>query len=149
MSSALTTFLAIGSRANLEWLKPRGLRFYDADIRDFRRLSEVFTQNGEFDLVIHEAGQVAVTTSVTDPRNDFEINALGTFNVLEATRLFSPGLFLSLLPQTRYTEKCWTSRSSKGTVGMTMKESAPESMKRSLWIFTLRMDARKGPLTNT
>ncbi|MFY9570068.1 MAG: NAD-dependent epimerase/dehydratase family protein, partial [Blastocatellia bacterium] len=37
-------------------------------------------------LILHLAGQVAVTTSVTDPRSDFESNALGTFNVLEATR---------------------------------------------------------------
>jgi CDP-paratose 2-epimerase len=38
------------------------------------------------DLVIHNAGQVAVTTSVADPRTDFEINAAGTFEVLEALR---------------------------------------------------------------
>lgn len=37
--------------------------------------------------VLHLAAQVAVTTSITDPRNDFEQNALGTFNVLEAVRL--------------------------------------------------------------
>src|SRR5262249_50328517 len=35
----------------------------------------------------HLAGQVAVTTSVEDPRNDYEVNALGTFNLLEAARL--------------------------------------------------------------
>ena len=39
------------------------------------------------DVVYHLASQVAVTTSVTDPRHDFEVNALGTFNVLEAARL--------------------------------------------------------------
>ena len=39
------------------------------------------------DVVYHFAGQVAVTTSVIDPRKDFEINALGSFNVLEAARL--------------------------------------------------------------
>jgi CDP-paratose 2-epimerase len=38
------------------------------------------------DVVHHLAGQVAVTTSVQDPRSDFESNALGTFNVLEAVR---------------------------------------------------------------
>jgi CDP-paratose 2-epimerase len=32
------------------------------------------------------AAQVAVTTSVTNPRNDFETNALGTFNIMEAVR---------------------------------------------------------------
>ncbi len=40
----------------------------------------------EHDAVLHFAAQVAVTTSVTDPRNDYENNALGTFNVLEAVR---------------------------------------------------------------
>ena len=43
--------------------------------------------------VLHLAAQVAVTTSVSDPREDFEINALGTFNVLEAVRLKSPDSF--------------------------------------------------------
>ena len=46
------------------------------------------------DLVLHLAAQVAVTTSVTDPREDFEINALGTFNLLEAVRRFSPDSFI-------------------------------------------------------
>jgi CDP-paratose 2-epimerase len=41
----------------------------------------------EHDAVLHLAAQVAVTTSVTNPREDFESNALGTFNVLEAVRL--------------------------------------------------------------
>jgi len=40
----------------------------------------------DVDVVAHLAGQVAVTTSVKNPREDFEINALGTFNVLEAAR---------------------------------------------------------------
>ena len=38
------------------------------------------------DVIVHLAGQVAVTTSVTHPRDDFEANALGTFNVVEAAR---------------------------------------------------------------
>ena len=41
--------------------------------------------------MLHLAAQVAVTTSVTDPRADFDINALGTFNVLEAVRLAGGG----------------------------------------------------------
>lgn len=40
----------------------------------------------EADVILHLAAQVAVTTSVTDPRTDFAINALGTFNMLEAAR---------------------------------------------------------------
>ncbi|OIN92267.1 MAG: CDP-paratose 2-epimerase [Anaerolineae bacterium CG1_02_58_13] len=38
-------------------------------------------------MIVHLAGQVAVTTSVINPRDDFENNALGTFNVIEAARL--------------------------------------------------------------
>ena len=41
----------------------------------------------DVEAVAHFAAQVAVTTSVTDPRTDFEINVLGSFNVLEAARL--------------------------------------------------------------
>ena len=46
-----------------------------------------FARHRDADQVLHLAAQVAVTTSVTDPRSDFEVNALGTFNVLEAMRL--------------------------------------------------------------
>lgn len=59
--------------------------FVKADIcTDLAALS---TAVSAVDVVLHLAAQVAVTTSVTDPRNDFQINALGTFNVLEAVRL--------------------------------------------------------------
>ncbi len=51
------------------------------DIRTLQSLAE------RTDVILHLAAQVAVTTSVTDPRTDFECNALGTFNVLEAARL--------------------------------------------------------------
>lgn len=82
-----------GGRANLDWLHERHgserLRVIEADIRDYDRLSaavrEVLPK-----VVLHLAGQVAVTSSVVDPREDFEINALGTFNVLEAVRTGAP-----------------------------------------------------------
>jgi CDP-paratose 2-epimerase len=45
-------------------------------------------------MLLHLAAQVAVTTSYTDPREDFEINALGSFNVMEAIRLHSPECFV-------------------------------------------------------
>jgi CDP-paratose 2-epimerase len=57
------------------------------DIRDDRSVLHAFAEHKDAQLVLHLAGQVAVTASVTDPRTDFEINALGTFNVLEAMRL--------------------------------------------------------------
>lgn len=55
-----------------------------ADIRDKETLIDAAK---DVDFIIHTAGQTAVTTSMIDPRTDFEINAAGTFNVLEAARL--------------------------------------------------------------
>ncbi|RDI70449.1 NAD-dependent epimerase/dehydratase family protein [Halopelagius longus] len=55
----------------------------EADIRDYETLAEIVEGH---DAVVHTAGQVAVTASLTDPRNDFEVNAEGSFNVLEAAR---------------------------------------------------------------
>jgi CDP-paratose 2-epimerase len=77
-----------GVQKNLEWLKPQGsLEFVRLDIRRGGELAELFRKHRDADQVLHLAAQVAVTTSVTAPREDFEINALGTFNVLEAARL--------------------------------------------------------------
>ncbi|WP_374689442.1 SDR family NAD(P)-dependent oxidoreductase [Promineifilum sp.] len=86
-----------GGRANLEWLHTRHggerLRVIEADIRDDARLAAAVADAAP-DVVLHLAGQVAVTQSVVDPREDFEINALGTFNVLEAVRHGAPGAAL-------------------------------------------------------
>ena len=76
-----------GNHANLRWLQKRGpLEFVHCDVRDFESLRAAIGRYPGALALIHLAGQVAVTTSVTDPRQDFEINALGTFNVLEAVR---------------------------------------------------------------
>ncbi len=53
------------------------------DIRNTRQLEKV---SKDVDVIIHTAAQTAVTSSLLDPKTDFEINALGTFNVLEAAR---------------------------------------------------------------
>lgn len=76
-----------GSMLNLAWLDSFGnnsFQLIEADIRDFEALKKAVQG---IDVIVHLAGQVAVTTSVYQPREDFEINALGTFNVLEAARL--------------------------------------------------------------
>lgn len=76
-----------GSSLNLEWLRSLGeFDFIEADIRDFDTLLNLLNSR-KYDAVFHDSAQVAVTTSVEDPRTDFEINALGTFNLLEAIRL--------------------------------------------------------------
>lgn len=75
-----------GTESNLSWLQSTypSIKFIRGDIRhDNSLLSEAV--EGQ-DAVLHLAAQVAVTTSVDNPREDFEINALGTFNVLEAIR---------------------------------------------------------------
>jgi CDP-paratose 2-epimerase len=80
-----------GSEKNLEWIQSHcKVDFFRGDLRKFVDLVDVFGNNGKFDLVLHLAAQVAVTTSVIDPYEDFEINALGTFNLLEATKRYSP-----------------------------------------------------------
>jgi CDP-paratose 2-epimerase len=78
-----------GSERNLDWLRQQGgFDFIRGDICDDRLLDKTVRAT-RFDAIIHLAGQVAVTTSVVDPRRDFEINAVGTFNLLEAVRRFS------------------------------------------------------------
>ena len=82
-----------GGRSNLDWLYGEHggdrLHLIEADIRDYDRLSMAVAEAAP-EVVLHLAGQVAVTSSVVDPREDFEINALGTFNVLEAVRHGAP-----------------------------------------------------------
>lgn len=77
-----------GAPENLEWLRKRfgddAFQFVKGDVRDAEFIRNT-AKNA--DVIVHLAAQVAVTTSVTNPREDFEINAQGTFNVLEAARL--------------------------------------------------------------
>ncbi len=77
---------------NLAWLGTlKGdFRFHHTDIRNEADLRQMFGKYHDIDVVIHLAGQVAVTTSVSNPRLDFESNALGTFNMLEAVRHHCP-----------------------------------------------------------
>src|SRR5262244_4460080 len=83
-----------GVQGNLDWLRSQGsVEFHQLDIRDSAALSRLFERHADANQVLHLAAQVAVTTSVRSPREDFEINALGTFNVLEAVRLKSPDSF--------------------------------------------------------
>jgi len=76
-----------GAEANVAWLRDEhggdGFELRVAYVRDDRALVEAVDG---VDVVVHLAGQTAVTTSVQDPRSDFQDNALGTFNVLEAAR---------------------------------------------------------------
>jgi CDP-paratose 2-epimerase len=79
-----------GTERNLRWLMavhPSETTFIKEDVRNASALSEHVKSQ---DAILHLAGQVAVTTSLTDPVTDFDVNARGTLNVLEATRKHNP-----------------------------------------------------------
>ncbi|MBT9143749.1 MAG: CDP-paratose 2-epimerase [Dehalococcoidia bacterium] len=86
----LDNFHRQGSAENLAWLQGQGdFRFIHADIRNANDLTRV-TSEAKPDVIFHLAGQVAMTTSITNPRLDFEVNTLGSLNLLEAVRLHAP-----------------------------------------------------------
>jgi CDP-paratose 2-epimerase len=81
---------------NLRWLEKadqgRGrLKVTIADIRDANAVRKAVSSATE---IYHFAAQVAVTTSIDDPRSDFEVNAGGTLNILESARLSGDVSFL-------------------------------------------------------
>jgi CDP-paratose 2-epimerase len=75
-----------GVESNLAWLKkrhPDKITAVTGDIRDEAAVSEAAS---DAKAVFHMAAQVAVTTSLSDPREDFEVNVRGTLNLLDALR---------------------------------------------------------------
>jgi len=75
----------INKQYNWDYLKNYpSIKRVQADVRGKEKITEAAR---EVDAIIHTAAQTAVTTSLEDPRTDFEVNAMGTFNVLEAARL--------------------------------------------------------------
>lgn len=80
----------VGSEQNLIWLKHQGeFRFVNGDVRNQNDIETIIAAE-QPDVVIHLAGQVAMTTSIENPRKDFEINALGSFNLLDSVQKYSP-----------------------------------------------------------
>ena len=81
-------FSRAGASCNLKWLtETYGEKAFKLVVGDVRDAALLTISACEADVIVHLAGQVAVTASVVKPREDFEINALGTFNMLEAARL--------------------------------------------------------------
>ena len=79
-----------GTERNLKWLlseHPTRTTFIREDVRNGGELENHVKSQ---DAILHLAGQVAVTTSLVDPITDFDVNARGTLNVLEAVRLQNP-----------------------------------------------------------
>jgi CDP-paratose 2-epimerase len=84
-----------GASANLAWLhtlstaERNPVEFIHGDIRNAFDVEAVIKALRP-DVIFHLAGQVAMTTSIQSPRRDFEINVLGSVNVLEAVRQYTP-----------------------------------------------------------
>jgi CDP-paratose 2-epimerase len=79
-----------GAELNLQWLRSLGnFKFYHSDIRSYNDV-EYAVRDCKPDVIFHLAGQVAMTTSLDNPRFDFEVNVIGGNNILEVVRKFSP-----------------------------------------------------------
>jgi CDP-paratose 2-epimerase len=83
-------FKSIGSHNNRTMFEKRGGKVVFVDIRNVNDVESFFKNENNVDVIFHMAAQVAFTTSLTNPRLDFEINTLGTFNILEAIRVYTP-----------------------------------------------------------
>ena len=80
-----------GSEINAAFLvEEYGLKAHRVDVSDRRQMEDFFADQQPFDVIAHLAGQVSFLASLEDPRRDFEVNALGTLNVLEHVRLHAP-----------------------------------------------------------
>lgn len=80
----------VGSLDNLRLLKNYpNVKFIKGDLRIYNDVKSVFKDN-MFDLIFHLGGQTAVTTSLENPKMDFESNTIGTFNILECMREYVP-----------------------------------------------------------
>ena len=76
--------------AELRTAYPDSFSVVPADIRDFVAMRAVFEAAGEINLVVHAAAQPSHDWAAREPFTDFGVNAQGTLNLLEATRLFAP-----------------------------------------------------------
>lgn len=76
-----------GAEANVDWLRARHGDSFELIVDTIVNPDACAAPVARADVVYHLAAQTAVTTSVAEPRRDFEVNALGTLNLLEAARL--------------------------------------------------------------
>ena len=81
-------FKTLGSEENMQLFSENGGEYHHIDIRNNNDVESFFKNIKEIDVIYNMAAQVAFKNSVENPRLDFEINALGTLNVLESLRLY-------------------------------------------------------------
>lgn len=79
-----------GTPLNLQWLRGQGLtNFVHGDIRNQSDVENLIAAHKP-EVIFHLCGQVAMTTSMQNPRHDFEVNVLGSINLLESVRRHCP-----------------------------------------------------------
>lgn len=83
-------FKEVGVFENKRRIESVGVKVSYLDIRNWNDVEQFFKAQKDIGAILHVAAQVAFKRSVENPRLDFEINALGTFNLLEAVRLYQP-----------------------------------------------------------
>lgn len=119
----LDNLVRAGVQENAQWLKSRHGDRVTITVADIREPIPVIDAVREARAVLHLAAQVAVTDSVSDPAADFEINARGTLNVLEAVRLHNraaPVVFAS-------TNKVYGRLIEDGEITLTGRRYTPAS----------------------
>jgi CDP-paratose 2-epimerase len=85
-----------GQEGDTQWNRQRltqttrHFRHYHLDIRDRAALGFLVQSEGAFDLIIHCAAQPSHDLAARRPFDDFDVNAVGTINLLETTRQYSP-----------------------------------------------------------
>ena len=85
----------VGASENLDWLRSSApVSYVNGDVRSADEVASV-VRASQPDAVFHLAGQVAMTTSLEQPVYDFEVNALGTLNILEAVRTHAPAALVA------------------------------------------------------
>ena len=90
----IDNFSRKGTKQNIKILlneistKKQNLKIINVDIRNFTKTSNIIKKYKP-NLILHLAAQVAVTTSILNPRDDMERNIIGSFNLLESCRLHS------------------------------------------------------------
>ena len=92
-----------GATKNLRWLEQHvsNHTFERLDVTSAAEMDDFIHRHADAAALVHLAAQTAVTTSVDAPRHDFETNALGTLNVLEAVRRRAPSCRCCMRPRTR------------------------------------------------
>ena len=139
-----------GVEQNLAWLQEthgNKLKVEIADVRDPVAMQAAMRSAAQ---VFHFAAQVAVTTSLVNPRQDFDVNIGGTLNVLEAIRALNhppPLVFTSTNKVYGALSNLAWKRTARD-ISRWMRRFGAASAKIGHWIFTAHMDVRRAQPIN-